>query len=432
MRMFDIIAKKRDNFKLSKEEIAFFIKNYDNGIIPDYQASAFLMAVFLNGLDDEETSYLTELMADSGEKLDLSDMGEFTVDKHSTGGVGDKTTLIVAPIAAAAGCTVAKMSGRGLGFTGGTVDKLESIKGYNASLSPEEFERQVKEIGIAVTGQSKNLTPADKKLYALRDVTATVESIPLIASSIMSKKIAAGAKTIVLDVKFGSGAFMKTPESACLLAEKMIAIGRNSGRNTAAVISDMNSPLGRNIGNLLEVEEAVKILKCEEGGELREVCLTLAAEMIALSKKISFDKAYEISTDILDSKKALSKFEEWISAQGGDISFIDNSSYNKAEFSYELKSKKSGYVYKIDTALLGTAAGILGAGRISKDDIIDPLAGIVINKKKCDYVNSGELLCTLYSDNKESIEEAANLAYKSYELSDKKPEISPHIFKIIE
>ncbi len=432
MRMYDIIAKKRDNLKLTKEELAFFINGYDEGQIPDYQASALLMAIYLNGLDDEETSILTKLMADSGEKLDLSALGKFTVDKHSTGGVGDKTTLIVAPIAAAAGCTVAKMSGRGLGFTGGTVDKLESIKGYNSSLNPEEFENQVKNIGIAVTGQSGKLTPADKKLYALRDVTATVESIPLIASSIMSKKIAAGAKSIVLDVKFGSGAFMKTPKSACLLAKKMIEIGKKNGRNTAAVISDMDSPLGNNIGNFLEVEEAVKILKCEEKGELREVCLTLSAEMIALSKKIPFDKALDTATRILDEKKAYAKFLEWISAQGADLSFIENSDFKKAEFSLEVKSEKSGFVYKTDTALIGSAAGALGAGRIAKEDKIDFLAGIIINKKKGDFVKASDVLCTLYSGDKDKLDEAKALILKAFEFSDKMPEKTPHIYKIIE
>lgn len=431
MRMYDIIAKKRDNHKLTKEEISFFIKGYDDGSIPDYQASAFLMAIFLNGLDDEETAWLTDEMAHSGDMLDLSKFKN-TVDKHSTGGVGDKTTLIVAPIAAAAGCTVAKMSGRGLGHTGGTVDKLESIKGYRTDLNENEFKNLIEKTGIAVIGQSASLTPADKKIYALRDVTATVESIPLIASSIMSKKLAAGAKTIVLDVKFGNGAFMKTKEDALVLAQKMINIGKHCNRNVAAVISDMNSPLGYNIGNSLEVIEAVKVLKGEEKGELYEVAVALAAQMISLSLNIEPKKAEKMAEDIIKSGKAYEKMKEWLSAQGADISFIkDTNKFKKAKYKKEIISLSDGFVFGFNTEALGKAAGALGAGRRIKTDKIDMSAGIVLNIKKGQRVKTGDALCTLLTDNESLLTEASQIAQKAIEISAERPEISPHIYKIL-
>lgn len=431
MKMYDIIAKKRDNHKLTKEEISFFINGYDDGSIPDYQASAFLMAIFLNGLDDEETAWLTDEMAHSGDMLDLSKFKN-TVDKHSTGGVGDKTTLIVAPIAAAAGCTVAKMSGRGLGHTGGTVDKLESIKGYRTDLNENEFKNLIKKTGIAVIGQSASLTPADKKIYALRDVTATVESIPLIASSIMSKKLAAGAKTIVLDVKFGNGAFMKTKEDALVLAQKMINIGKHCNRNVAAVISDMNSPLGYNIGNSLEVIEAVKVLKGEEKGELYEVAVALAAQMISLSLNIEPKKAEKMAEDIIKSGKAYEKMKEWLSAQGADISFIkDTNKFKKAKYKKEIISLSDGFVFGFNTEALGKAAGALGAGRRIKTDKIDMSAGIVLNIKKGQRVKTGDALCTLLTDNESLLTEASQIAQKAIEISAERPEISPHIYKIL-
>ncbi len=431
MKMYDIIAKKRDKLKLTREEISFFIKGYDDGSIPDYQASAFLMAIFLNGLDDEETAWLTDEMAHSGDMLDLSEFKN-TVDKHSTGGVGDKTTLIVAPIAAAAGCTVAKMSGRGLGHTGGTVDKLESIKGYRTDLNENEFKNLIKKTGIAVIGQSASLTPADKKIYALRDVTATVESIPLIASSIMSKKLAAGAKTIVLDVKFGNGAFMKTKEDALVLAQKMINIGKHCNRNVAAVISDMNSPLGYNIGNSLEVIEAVKVLKGEEKGELYEVAVALAAQMISLSLNIEPKKAEKMAEDIIKSGKAYEKMKEWLSAQGADISFIkDTNKFKKAKYKKEIISLSDGFVFGFNTEALGKAAGALGAGRRIKTDKIDMSAGIVLNIKKGQRVKTGDALCTLLTDNESLLTEASQIAQKSIEISAERPEISPHIYKIL-
>ena len=431
MKMYDIIAKKRDNHKLTKEEISFFINGYDDGSIPDYQASAFLMAVFLNGLDDEETAWLTDEMAHSGDMLDLSEFKN-TVDKHSTGGVGDKTTLIVAPIVAAAGCTVAKMSGRGLGHTGGTVDKLESIKGYRTDLNENEFKNLIKKTGIAVIGQSASLTPADKKIYALRDVTATVESIPLIASSIMSKKLAAGAKSIVLDVKFGNGAFMKTKEDACVLARKMINIGRHYNRNVAAVISDMNSPLGYNIGNSLEVIEAVKVLKGEEKGELYEVSVALSAQMISLSLNIEPETAQKTAEDIIKSGKAYEKMKEWISAQGGDISFIENTeNFKKAKYKKEILSVSEGFVFGFDTEALGKAAGVLGAGRIIKTDKIDMTAGIVLNIKKGQMVKKGDVLCTLLTDNESLLSKASEMAEKAIIISADRPDITPHIYKIL-
>lgn len=431
MKMYDIIAKKRDNHKLTKEEISFFINGYDDGSIPDYQASAFLMAVFLNGLDDEETAWLTDEMAHSGDMLDLSEFKN-TVDKHSTGGVGDKTTLIVAPIVAAAGCTVAKMSGRGLGHTGGTVDKLESIKGYRTDLNENEFKNLIKETGVAVIGQSASLTPADKKIYALRDVTATVESIPLIASSIMSKKLAAGAKSIVLDVKFGNGAFMKTKEDACVLARKMINIGRHYNRNVAAVISDMNSPLGYNIGNSLEVIEAVRVLKGEEKGELYEVSIALSAQMISLSLNIEPETAQKTAEDIIKSGKAYEKMKEWISAQGGDISFIENTeNFKKAKYKKEILSVSEGFVFGFDTEALGKAAGVLGAGRKIKTDKIDMSAGIVLNIKKGQMVKKGDVLCTLLTDNESLLSEASEIAEKAIIISADRPDITPHIYKIL-
>lgn len=431
MKMYDIIAKKRDNHKLTKEEISFFINGYDDGSIPDYQASAFLMAVFLNGLDDEETAWLTDEMAHSGDMLDLSEFKN-TVDKHSTGGVGDKTTLIVAPIVAAAGCTVAKMSGRGLGHTGGTVDKLESIKGYRTDLNENEFKNLIKETGVAVIGQSASLTPADKKIYALRDVTATVESIPLIASSIMSKKLAAGAKSIVLDVKFGNGAFMKTKEDACVLARKMINIGRHCNRNVAAVISDMNSPLGYNIGNSLEVIEAVRVLKGEEKGELYEVSIALSAQMISLSLNIEPETAQKTAEDIIKSGKAYEKMKEWISAQGGDISFIENTeNFKKAKYKKEILSVSEGFVFGFDTEALGKAAGVLGAGRKIKTDKIDMSAGIVLNIKKGQTVKKGDVLCTLLTDNESLLSEASEIAEKAIIISADRPDITPHIYKIL-
>ncbi|MBR4286103.1 MAG: pyrimidine-nucleoside phosphorylase [Clostridia bacterium] len=428
MRMYDVIKKKRDGFSLTKEEIDFFIKGYVDGTIPDYQASAFCMAVFYKGMTEEETANLTMAMANSGDTVDLSRFGTLTADKHSTGGVGDKTTLIVAPICASLGCVMAKMSGRGLGHTGGTIDKLESIEGFNTALSPEEFFSQVEKIGIAVVGQTGNLTPADKKLYALRDVTATVDSMPLIASSIMSKKLAAGSKNIVLDVKYGSGAFMKTPEDAEGLAKEMVKIGKACARNTTALITNMNRPLGNNIGNALEVQEALEVLNGEGPEDLKEVCLALATQLVSVTKNISAEAARRLTEDALYTKKALAKFKEWIVAQG---SVTPDPVFKKADHSYEITAPCDGYILSADAEKIGVCAVILGAGREKKDDTIDMSAGIILNKKTGDKINKGDLLATLYSCNKSSFENAEKRFLEALEFSENEPPKEPLIYKVI-
>ena len=420
MRIYDIIKKKRDGFALTKEEIEFFIKGYVDGSIHDYQASALCMAIFFQGMDERETADLTLAMVHSGDTVDLSRFGKLTVDKHSTGGVGDKTTLIVAPIVSSLGCVMAKMSGRGLGHTGGTIDKLESIEGFNTALSPDAFFAQVEKNGVAVVGQTGNLTPADKKLYALRDVTATVDNLSLIASSIMSKKLAAGSHTIVLDVKCGSGAFMKTPEDAKELAEAMVKIGNNCGRNTAAVITNMDRPLGKNIGNSLEVIEAIEVLKNNGPEDLKEVCLTLSSEIVSLSKNISIDKARELTEEAIISGKAFEKFKEWISSQGGNREWIENTDlFPKAKYSLEIKAEKEGYISKMDAESIGIASVILGAGRETKEDTIDMSAGIVLNKKTGDKVDKGVTLATLYSCNESTFNSAKEKYLSALDFSEK-------------
>lgn len=428
MRMYDIIKKKRDGFSLTKEEIDFFIKGYVDGTIPDYQASAFCMAVFYKGMTEEETANLTMAMANSGDTVDLSRFGALSADKHSTGGVGDKTTLIVAPICASLGCVMAKMSGRGLGHTGGTIDKLESIEGFNTALSPEEFFAQVEKIGIAVVGQTGNLTPADKKLYALRDVTATVDSMPLIASSIMSKKIAAGAKNIVLDVKCGSGAFMKTPEDAEYLATEMVKIGNMCHRKTAALITNMNRPLGNNIGNALEVIEAINVLKNNGPEDLTLVCLALATQIVSITKNISYDEAEILTKNALESGMAYNKFIEWINAQGATENALN---FKKADFSYPVIAEADGYIVSSDTEKIGISAVILGAGREKKDDTIDFSAGIILNKKTGDKVGKGDVIATLYSCNKASFESAKNKFLDALEFSQKEPTKEPLMYKVV-
>ncbi len=433
MRVYDIIKKKRDGGELTTAEINFFIKGYVEGTIPDYQASALCMAIFYMGMTEKETADLTTAMAESGDTVDLSRFGKDTVDKHSTGGVGDKTTLIVAPIVSSLGCVMAKMSGRGLGHTGGTVDKLESIESFNTALTPEEFFSQVEKIGVAVVGQTGNLTPADKKLYALRDVTATVDSIPLIASSIMSKKLAAGSHTIVLDVKFGSGAFMKTPNDAEALAREMVKIGNNCGRNTSAVITNMERPLGFNIGNALEVKEAIDVLNNNGAEDLKEVCLTLATQIVALSKGISTEEARALTEDALTSGKALLKFKEWINAQGGNCEWIDNPHlFPEATYTYEVKSPCGGYIAKTDAEAMGIASVMLGAGRETKDDTIDMSAGIIMAKKTGDFVKTGDTLATLYSCDENSFENSKKRFLSAIEFSDEKPSEEVLIYKIIQ
>ena len=432
MRIYDIIANKRDKKELTDEEIAFFVKGYVKGEIEHYHASALLMAIYLNGMTERETLTLTKEMAESGDMLDLSAINGITVDKHSTGGVGDKTTLIVAPIVASLGLKTAKMSGRGLGHTGGTVDKLEAIKGFCTCLSPEDFIENVRKHDICVVGQSGDLAPADKMIYALRDSTATVGSMPLIASSIMSKKLAAGASCIVLDVKTGSGAFMKTPEEAEELSRKMVDIGKGAGRRVAAVISDMDTPLGKNIGNSLEVIEAVEVLKGNGSADLREVCLVLAGNIIALAEDVSPEEGYKKAASQLKSGKAYEKFKEFIRSQGGSLEQIENPGlFPKAEFSHDVIALESGYIYQMNAEKIGTSSVILGAGRIKKDDKIDFAAGIILNKKTCDRVENGDIIATLYTNNKQSIAAAEKLFLEAITISSNKREPSPLIYKVI-
>lgn len=429
MRMYDIIVKKRSGFALSEEEIRWMIAEYTNGDIPDYQMSAFLMAVYFQGMTDEETAILTDAMAGSGERLDLSSLPGMKVDKHSTGGVGDKTTMIVAPIAASCGCTVAKLSGRGLGHTGGTVDKLESIPGTRTSLAKDEFLDAVRRTGIAVTGQSGNLAPADKKLYALRDVTATVDSIPLIAASIMSKKLAAGSDCIVLDVKTGSGAFMKTVDASIQLAQKMVAIGVRNGKKIAALITDMDVPLGCQIGNALEVEEAVRTLKGEGPADLTDVSLALATQMLHLAGLGDIDYCRSRARQAIDSGAALEKFAAMIEGQGGDPDYVYHpEKLGRAPFEGQLQAEESGYLVKMDAENIGIAASLLGAGRETKESTIDPLAGIILNKKTGDAVKKGETIARLLTSEETKLDGALKRLEEAIAISPKAPQKHPLIY----
>ena len=421
MRMYDIIYKKRMGEPLTREEIEFAINGYVKDEIPDYQISALLMAICFNGMSKEETYNLTDIMMKSGDVVDLSSIEGICVDKHSTGGVGDKTTLIVAPIVAALNAKVAKMSGRGLGFTGGTVDKLESIPGYRTSLSSDEFLNNVRKCGVAVTGQSGNLAPADKKLYALRDVTATVDSIPLIASSIMSKKLASGADTIVLDVKTGNGAFMKTYEGSLALAEAMVDIGKGFGKNIRALITDMSAPLGMNIGNSLEVKEAITVLKGEGDEDLYGVCISLSANIISAAFGIEYSDAEEKCKNAIANGSALSKMKEWIAMQGGDVSYIDDPdklpiSPNKKDYF----AKSSGYVAEIHAENVGVASMLLGAGRKTKDDVIDLGAGIVLKVKIGDYVDVNQPLATMYTSDSNRLNDCEKMLDMAFKILDNK------------
>lgn len=432
MRIYDIIDKKRHAQKLSSEEISFVISSYMKDEIKDYQISALLMAICINSMDEDETNALTEAMVNSGQILDLGELGAYTVDKHSTGGIGDKTTLIVTPIVASLGCTVAKMSGRGLGFTGGTVDKLESIDGFRTELSPDEFMAQSKAINIAVVGQSANLAPADKRLYALRDVTATIDSIPLIASSIMSKKIASGAKSIVLDVKVGSGAFMKTPESAEALANAMIKIGKRFEKNVTALITDMNVPLGRCVGNSVEIWEAIETLSGRGEDSLKELCFNVSACMVSSAKNVSFENAMEMVNESISNGDARKKLYEWISAQGGDLTQIKNASLLlSAKFKKEILAESDGYISSFDAQKIGTASMMLGAGRAKKDDKIDHLAGIILNKSYGDYVKKGDSLATMYASRDSLFDAAQKMFLEAVSYSEKEPTAQPLIYKII-
>lgn len=432
MRMFDIIKKKRDGAALSNKEIEFFVSGYTKGEIHDYQASALAMTIYFKGMTKEETAFLTECMAKSGDTLDLACLGDRTVDKHSTGGVGDKTTLVISPIVCACGGIIAKMSGRGLGHTGGTVDKLESIPGFRVLLSGTEFMKQSSEVGICVIGQSENLTPCDKKLYALRDVTATIDSVPLIASSVMSKKIAAGSKSIVLDVKCGSGAFLKTPDEAKILAREMVDIGKKCGRNMTALITDMDVPLGYSVGNSLEVIEAVEILKGRGPCDLREVCLELSANMLSLCLNVDFESALEMAQTAIENGSAYEKMKQWVKAQGGDISVIENTdNFQKAKYCYEIKSPESGYITSMNTEKIGIASMLLGAGRKTKEDSIDYSAGLIIAAKVGDTVKKGSLLCTLYANDKSLFENAEKEYLSALCFGTEKPKAKPHIYETV-
>lgn len=435
IRMYDVIAKKRDGHRLSEEEIRAVVCGCTSGEIPDYQISAWLMAVYLRGMDAAETTYLTDAMLHSGDMVDLSAFGTLSADKHSTGGVGDKTTLIVAPLAAAMGCRVAKMSGRGLGHTGGTIDKLEAIPGYRTALTPDEFHAQVEKIGVSVIGATGTIAPADKLLYALRDVTATVESIPLIASSIMSKKLAAGASSIVLDVTVGSGAFMKNTDDARVLARLMVEIGTRCGKRVTAVLSDMDQPLGRAVGNALELAEAISLLGGQSEGleDLLEVSLVLAAQMAANVFGLDPQTAYEKAYETWRSGAAYETFLAWIAAQGGDLSFVTQPQTRPtAPYRQEIRADRDGYLYRADAERIGIAAMMLGAGRRTKDDVIDPTAGICMEKKVGDAVTAGEVLAVLHTSDACLLDGALALAAEAMTISAEKPPHRPHIIDVID
>ncbi len=430
--MYDIIRCKRSGGELTDEQIGFFIDGFTNGSIPDYQASALLMAICIRGMTERETATLTDRMSKSGDTVDLSRFGELSADKHSTGGVGDKTTLIVAPIVASLGGKMAKMSGRGLGHTGGTVDKLESIPGYRTSLSPDEFLGQVERIGISVIGQSGNLTPADKKLYALRDVTGTVDSVPLITSSIMSKKLAAGAHNIVLDVKVGSGAFMKTPEDAKTLAGEMVKIGNRCGRRVRAVMTDMDTPLGAAVGNSLEVIESVRVLRGECPGDLCEVSVALATQIVALTFGEPEAEAEAKVREAISSGAAFAKMKEWISAQGGDVRYLDDPDlFPKARYSREVRAAEDGFIVSTDAEMIGSASVTLGSGRVSKEDSIDHSAGIMLERKTGDRVARGDVICTLLTNDEHSLDAAESKILHAVKIGAEPPAPRPLVFGIV-
>jgi len=431
MHATDIITKKRDGGELSREEIEFFVREYTQGQIPDYQAASWLMAVFLRGMSDRETLDLTMAMAHSGDMLDLHDVAPVTVDKHSTGGVGDKVSLIVAPLVAACGLPVAKMTGRGLGFTGGTADKLESISGYRTDLNDTEFRAQIAKIGIVLTGQSADLAPADRRLYALRDVTGTINSIPLIVSSIMSKKIAAGADAIVLDVKVGLGAFMKTLEDAETLAEAMVHLGTLAGRRVVALISDMNQPLGWAVGNALEVKEAITTLHESGPADLREHCLGIAAEMLALSGKVTGTAdALTLAMETLSSGAAWQKFKQLVEAQGGDVSVIEKPErLPRARLIEPVPAPRSGYLAELNAVEVGIAVVELGGGREKKGDPIDHSVGVVVHYKVGDLVQKGTPLFTVHASDEEKLTAARERVLAAHTFSDMPVQRLPIFYK---
>lgn len=433
MRMVDIIKKKRDGKELSGGEIKYFIDGVTDGSIPDYQISALCMAVYFRGMSVRETCDLTFAVRDSGERLDFSAIQGIRVDKHSTGGVGDKTSLVVAPVVASLGVKVAKMSGRGLGHTGGTVDKLEAIEGFRTTLSDEEFMRQVNDVGFAIVGQSRQFAPADKKLYALRDVTATVDSMPLIAASIMGKKLAADDDCIVLDVKTGSGSFMKSIEDSKTLARLMVDIGKNAGKKIVALITNMDRPLGYAIGNALEVKEAVQTLNGRGPEDFTEVCLTLAGYMLSLAGKGSVEECRQAARRAIDDGSALAKFRQTVAAQGGNTALIDDiDKFAAAKYTYAVKSTKCGYIGKVDTEAYGLASLALGAGRNTMEDQIDYSAGIILKRKTGDAVKEGEEIATLYANDQSKFAAAERMLLSATQIQEGKPQEEPLVYCTVE
>ncbi|MDY2574926.1 MAG: pyrimidine-nucleoside phosphorylase [Bacilli bacterium] len=432
MRMVDIIVKKRMGESLTKEEIDFFVNGFTNGQIPDYQASSLAMAIVFQGMNKKEIGQLTDAMLHSGDTIDLSQIKGIKVDKHSTGGVGDKTSLVLGPLVSACGAKLAKMSGRGLGHTGGTLDKLESIPGVSINISKEDFIKQVNDIGIAIVGQTGSLVPADKKLYALRDVTGTVESIPLISSSIMSKKLASGSDTILLDVKFGSGAFMKTLDQARELAHTMVDIGDELKRDTRAIITDMNEPLGLAIGNNLEVIEAINTLNGHGPSDLVELCTKAGAIMLMQAKVVStMEEGEKLIASKIESKEGLAKLAQLVKAQGGDESYIYHpEKFERAKYIVDVVSSNEGYIKEINALEIGEAAMKLGAGRATKEDVIDPTSGIVLNKKVGSFVKKNDVLCTIYT-NKEDYLSLLEEVKNSFKFSDEKVKVNPIIYEVI-
>ncbi len=433
MRMYDCIQKKKHGEELNQQEIEFIVKGYTDGSIPDYQMSAFLMAVCFSGMSEAETLTLTMAMAHSGEMLSLSEIGKKTADKHSTGGVGDKTTLIVGPMVATLGTAVAKMSGRGLGHTGGTIDKLESFPGFRVDLSEEEFQKQVRELGIAVMGQTANLAPADKKIYALRDVTATVDQMALIASSIMSKKLAAGADTIVLDVKTGSGAFMKTLEDSIALAQEMVKIGNNAGRSTYAVVSDMNQPLGYAVGNILEVREAIDALNGNGPADLMESCYVLAAQMLLGTGIVAdFEQGMAAARQTIKDGSALKKLAEMVAAQGGDPAYVyEPERFPKAAYSKEVYPQQDGYLAAVQTEEIGMVSLVLGAGRETKESKIDMTAGLIMKHKIGDRLKKNEPVAVLYANEEAKLADAEKRFQKAIMISAAPVQPLQHIYATV-
>jgi pyrimidine-nucleoside phosphorylase len=433
MRAVDIIAKKRDHLALTREEIEFFVRGFTSGEIPDYQAAAWAMAVVLNGMTSRETSDLTLAMAFSGDVIDLTNTVSLAVDKHSTGGVGDKTTLVVEPTVAACGLPVAKMSGRGLGFTGGTLDKMESIPGYRVNLTTQEFMHQLERVGLVLCGQTADLAPADGKFYALRDVTATVQSIPLIASSIMSKKIAGGAQRILLDVKVGRGAFMVDLESARELAKTMVKIGKKTGRDTVALLSDMDQPLGTAVGNSIEVEEAIDTLHGGGPEDFRQHCLTAAAQMLVLGEMAEDEvSGFQMAEEAISSGKSLERFRDLVKAQGGDVSYVDHpEKFPHAKLTHVISAQEDGFLKQMDARLIGEASVLLGAGRAKKGDSIDHAVGILVSHKIGDRVEKQEPLITLLANQQTALEEAIHHLSRAVEIDSEPVEPLPLFYDVI-